>query len=483
MKKEIIVGKYTLESLTNGMYSNPLDLYREYIQNAVDSIDSAKEDMDDANCQFKIDVRVDDWARVISIKDNGKGIPQKRAIQVLVDIGNSQKDKKKTRGFRGIGRLAGLGYCEELKFTTSYQGERTKTVVCFDTKLLGKLLLSEDQTVTSIHDVMEKVITISSEQEDESSHYFEVMMDGVSTKEKLLDTEAVENYLVQHVPLPYDSQFIWAEMIKEKSRLLGYCIPEYRIELNGKILYKPYKNTFLCDRVRRCKDNISDVEIMPFYRENKLTAILWSGVIEFYGTILDNQIKGIRIRQGNILIGDKTTCNDWFKEERFNGWLVGELYVLDSELIVNARRDYFELNEAHYDLSEDFKEWSEKKIKYIKKLSYARNLTDEKNAVINETKGEKINIEHVENNKYRECDFINRNESEEISEIGYMNKLFQIVNQRQRITKYTILNINENISNEQKKILEKVFDIIIKKYDKKVSEKFISNIIEELLRI
>ena len=61
-----------------------------------------------------------------------------------------------------------------------------------------------------------------------------------------------------------------------------------------------------------------------------------------------------------------------------------------------------------------------------------------------------------------------------------MNKLFQIVNQKQRITKYTVLNINEHISNEQKKILEKVFDIIIKKYDKKVSEKFIQNIIDNL---
>ena len=350
MEKEIIIGKYTLESLTNGMYSNPLDLYREYIQNAVDSIDSAQEDMDDINCEYEINVEVDDWARVISIKDNGKGIPQKKAIQVLIDIGNSQKDKRKTRGFRGIGRLAGLGYCEELKFTTSYQGEKTKTIVCFDTKLLEKLLLSEDKNVISIHDVMEKVITTSSEQENENSHYFKVTMDGVSTKEKLLDIRMVENYLIQHVPLPYDPQFVWAEMIREKSRLLGYHIPEYMINLNGKQLYKPYKNTFLCDRVRRCKDNISDIEIIPFYRDDKLTAILWSGIIEFYGTILDNQIKGIRIRQGNMLVGDKTTCNDWFKEERFNGWLIGELYVLDLELVVNARRDYFEPNEAHYDL-------------------------------------------------------------------------------------------------------------------------------------
>lgn len=100
--------------------------------------------------------------------------------------------------------------------------------------------------------------------------------------------------------------------------------------------------------------------------------------------------------------------------------------------------------------------------------------------MVNEIDGDKVNIKKIESNNYRECDFISRDESEEISEIGYMNKLFQIVNQKQRITKYTVLNINEHISNEQKKILEKVFDIIIKKYDKKVSEEFIQNIIDNL---
>ena len=41
MKHDLIIGKYTLESITNGMYASPLDFYREYIQNAVDSIDDA----------------------------------------------------------------------------------------------------------------------------------------------------------------------------------------------------------------------------------------------------------------------------------------------------------------------------------------------------------------------------------------------------------------------------------------------------------
>lgn len=35
------VGKYTLESLTTGMYSDPKIVYREYIQNSVDSLENA----------------------------------------------------------------------------------------------------------------------------------------------------------------------------------------------------------------------------------------------------------------------------------------------------------------------------------------------------------------------------------------------------------------------------------------------------------
>ena len=35
-------GMYLLETLTSGMYNDPLTIYREYIQNAVDSIDLAR---------------------------------------------------------------------------------------------------------------------------------------------------------------------------------------------------------------------------------------------------------------------------------------------------------------------------------------------------------------------------------------------------------------------------------------------------------
>lgn len=43
MMNEPVAGKFLLEILTRGMYSNPMHVYREYIQNSSDSIDKAIE--------------------------------------------------------------------------------------------------------------------------------------------------------------------------------------------------------------------------------------------------------------------------------------------------------------------------------------------------------------------------------------------------------------------------------------------------------
>ena len=141
MGNSFIIGKYTLESLTNGMYANPFDLLREYVQNAVDSIDSYVE-ADSTHLESnRILIEIDTKQGYLKIEDNGTGIPVSSAYKTLLDIGNSQKDLKKSRGFRGIGRLSGLGYCDKLIFTTSFTGESEKSIVTFDSKKLKELLI------------------------------------------------------------------------------------------------------------------------------------------------------------------------------------------------------------------------------------------------------------------------------------------------------------------------------------------------------
>lgn len=488
MKLDFTVGKYTLESLTNGMYSSPMDLYREYIQNAVDSFDEAVLTGVSKPDDLKIIISIDSKEKSISIKDNGCGICKEKAVKTLLDIGNSQKNRNVSRGFRGIGRLAGLGYCDSLAFTTSAVGEAAKTIVTFDTKRLKELLIPSDSESSSIQDVLEEIVSIKTLPEKSNEHYFEVSLHSVDTASKLINAELVENYLIQHSPLNFNRNFKWTSMIYNKIEMLGGTVENYKVLLivDGaeKELFKPYDNNFESDRIKKIQDNIQDIVVVPFYRNEKLSAVLWYAQTNFYGTITDNAIKGIRIRQGNILVGGKATCNQFFKEERFNGWIMGELHIFDEELIINSRRDDFEKNAAYYEFVESISDWTNNITKDIRKKSYDRSLSNEKKNIIQIDAYEDINGLETEDMDftcgYDEASLMDAGDSEFIAENDYFDKLSLLLNQKKAQTKYSALNINDRLTMEQRKVLERVFDLISQEYEKDVAEKFITTISKKM---
>ena len=74
-------------------------------------------------------------------------------------------------------------------------------------------------------------------------------------------------------------------------------------------------------------------------------AVGWMAHSSYLGAIPKaNRIRGIRARVGNIQVGDERVFDHLFEEERFNRWCVGEMHILDSRIIPNGRRDYFERN-------------------------------------------------------------------------------------------------------------------------------------------
>ena len=248
-------------------------------------------------------------------------------------------------------------------------------------------------------------------------------------------------------------------------------------------MYKPYQDTFISDRVKKVNDTIKDICIRSFFRDRKLSAILWYAQASYYGTINSSAIKGIRIRQGNILVGNSTTCNMLFKEERFNGWILGELHVIDDDLIANSRRDDFEKNNAYYSLVEDLKGWAYEMSKEIRKISYERSLSKEKKAVIEAQSLDDINnlcsedLDIVED--IAESDFINSVESDEIAESDYIEKLSLLLGKKKGQTKYMALNINAKLTAEQRKTLEHVFDLIQQEYNNEEASKFIETIVRK----
>ena len=483
MKRELIIGKYTLESLTNGMYASPLDMYREYIQNAVDSFDNAIEAGLEYPDKLRIDITIDAEAKSIVIRDNGCGIKADTAISTLLDIGNSQKSNHTARGFRGIGRLAGLSYCDKLTFRTSYRGEECCTVIEFNAKLLKDLLLPNSSESVSVEDVIDRIVTIRTEKEPAFRRYFEVSLEGVWKEAGLINIDSVRDYLIEHAPLFFSSSFKWGRTIEEKMRLNGYSIPKYHIFLNKDELFKAYGDAFIADRVKRNCDIIQDVTVEAFYRGETLSAVLWYADTSFFGTIIDNLVKGIRIRQGNILIGDKGSCGMLFKEERFNGWMIGELFVLDKDLIANSRRDGFEKNAAYFELLEELKSWASGVTRKIRHLSYERSLSSPQKAIAEAERVDDLSDENALCSEdygyaedYSERAFMDQSESDELAETDFISKLGLLIDQKKAQTKYVALNINRKLTIEQRKILERVFDLITQEYDQKTADGFVNTI-------
>jgi hypothetical protein len=64
-------------------------------------------------------------------------------------------------------------------------------------------------------------------------------------------------------------------------------------------------------------------------------------------------MRGLRVRQGNIAVGDEFFLKDLFSESRFATWHIGELHTTPA-LKLNARRDGFEASSEY----EDFLEWA-----------------------------------------------------------------------------------------------------------------------------
>ena len=74
---------------------------------------------------------LDPAKRCVSIEDNGAGVPAAKFRSTVGDIANSAKDMMQDKGFRGIGRLAGLAYCRKLVFSSTAVGESTiSRLVC-----------------------------------------------------------------------------------------------------------------------------------------------------------------------------------------------------------------------------------------------------------------------------------------------------------------------------------------------------------------
>ena len=335
-------GMYLLETLTSGMYNEPLTIYREYIQNAVDSIDiSTKKD---GRASSKINIDLDPFNRRITILDKGYGIPADLAMKTLCSIGSSDKTNEGLRGFRGIGRLGGLAFCDKATFRTKALNENIESIQEWDCIKLRQLLAAPKKSSNTLKQLFNRTTTFYNKNSKQTKgSYFEVTLDGVSSfRNYIFDIRKVRNYLSQVAPVNFDySKFTHANKINNFLRKNLSNFSNYNIILNGEPISKPYSDEVVLSK--KGNDYIGDVHLFKVNVKGTTIGYGWYGMRrDFLGSLARKEIgSGIRVRVGNILLGDAHLLDGCFKEKRFNGYLMGEIHVQTPQLIPNSRRDDF----------------------------------------------------------------------------------------------------------------------------------------------
>jgi hypothetical protein len=521
-----IVGKHVLESLTTGMYADNQIIFREYIQNSSDAIDEAvtKGIFQDRQ-EGKIHITLDRERREIRIRDNGIGIPSERVFHGLGDIGNSAKNYAENRGFRGIGRLGGLGYCQELQFITSYQGEPCKTITFWDCRELKRLLQPSVKEYSTAIEVIDAVTVLDKKPESIDEHYFEVVLTGIEDgHDNLLDFENIRDYLSQVAPVPFNYQNLSIlDKVNAKLRELGKEPEEFNIYLGNEQIYKAYKRSFLVDVKKNKKEGILDIEFFEGKNGNgDLFFLGWYGRTELGGVIKEDNVSGLRVRKKNILIGNNRTLDAFFGNnptyQAFNRWFIGEIYVFDNDLLPNSRRDNFEENDTYFRFKREVEKTTKEKLaKLPHKYSTARttertvqdlsqtiqNITTElQSGNITETRQEQL-LQQLEDCERKQSkikpaaytklspdpaspdDSLKKQEekSEEVqkTKAKLQKQIEKLKQQVQEVDKKNVSRLlPSQLPRKSREIVEKIFNIIDRTLDEGLAKELKAQIIEEL---
>lgn len=341
-----LVGADLLDLVTGGMHIDPLVMYREYIQNAADAIE-----MLPCPQEGKIEIEIDAVGRNVRIRDNGPGLSHQQAVEALVPISRSSKDYRRNRGFRGVGRMCGLAFAKSIAFRTRTSSESTVTTVLWDGEVLRNCIRQD----FSIADTVARCVRIDRKSvQDVPANFFEIELLGISRQAAVaLNRVAVKDYIGEVGPIPFSEAFPYrtevAKSLEEHTNLLEidiHLISKSReSNTDSESITKPHSDEALALGVNSGKFFELESVRVPRQSGEGLAAVGWIAHTNYQGALPRSLgIRCLRARSGNIQIGDEFVFDHLFSESRFNRWCVGEIHILDPEIIPNGSRDYFELN-------------------------------------------------------------------------------------------------------------------------------------------
>lgn len=338
------IGAEIISILTKGMYSDPRDALREYVQNGID----AKAQ----NMEIKI------RGNSIVIQDDGCGMDEE-TMRKAVRVGISDKRPSVDVGFRGIGIYSSFHLCDNLCIYSRSKTDNTPYLLSFDFKKMREILhqqqvrrlenqLTGNQLV-DLQSLLEKHVDLKALDTKEFPKVgtrVEMINLDPNFFKSLTKFEEVADYLRQVVPLHFHPEkFKWSKKIEDKvSDVCRKYNAEFELvnltlQVNTRIekLYRPYTD--------KCFDG---EPIEPHFEEVKTDGyffgVAWGCLNPLRKKISDRQIRGFLIKKQGFAIGKRINIVNYFRRSTYFDRYIGEIVVVHPELLSNAARTDFEIS-------------------------------------------------------------------------------------------------------------------------------------------
>jgi molecular chaperone HtpG len=361
------IGGELLPILSKGLYTNPLDCVREYVQNGVDA--GAK----------KIKIKV--TGNSVIIDDDGSGMNMGELVEAR-KFGVSPKLTDEFAGFRGIGIYSGYDLSNRLIMKTKREGEANACVMQFDFANMKQQLGQAKKDLKTIP--LNKLLTDNTtfgyeEWDDADDHFTVVQLEDISDVHiyKLSDRTELRKYILQNLPVDFDESFEYRdEIIKH----LSLHVPNYKAvkivlqsdDAPDELVAKPtIKNlripSFGYIKTATDKQNVAYFWACLNKERSRIDNEHNSGEAKpakgrkaedkNQANGSDNQkqpsidlseYQGFVYKAKGFTIGNRDKLIRYFTHGAgaLYRWYTGEIYVLDKEVIPNAERDDFELSPA-----------------------------------------------------------------------------------------------------------------------------------------
>ncbi len=328
------LGAELLPIITKGIYSDPLDALREYVQNAIDA--GAR--------HIEIAVSAD----LISVRDDGAGMSPTQA-RAAIRLGMSDKNPSQDVGFRGIGIYSAFDTCERLEvYTRRRRSKATKLTFGFR-RIRDDLAKEHERRMSGMPPelFLEGLLARSVWAEDceecpVASHGTLVLMVGIrgDVYKRLTDQAKVKEYLQAVVPLSFHPKFAFKRPIEKMFRAKDYRVVELTLSFNGtsEQLYRPYHNEMFTHGRGRGPEIF---ELSNPLRRGRL-GFAWVCLNDARKVLPGKVLRGLLVKKFGFSVGGREHFAQYFSRAVFNKRVTGEIIIRHEALIPNAARTEFE---------------------------------------------------------------------------------------------------------------------------------------------